>query len=55
MIAFILILLLIISVALAFWSLKRQQKVKEIDFVNRELKKKRVIFDHSSSSDESEE
>ena len=55
MIAFFLILLLFIAIALAFWSLKRQQKVKEIDFVNRELKKKRVIYHHSSSSEESEE
>lgn len=55
MVAFFLIFLLVIAVAMAFWSLKRQQKVKEIDFVNRELKKKRVIYHHSSSSDESEE
>lgn len=55
MLVFSLIFLLAVAIAMAFWSLKRQRKVKEIDFVNRELKKKRVIYHYSSSSDESEE
>jgi len=47
----VLLLLLLISILLAIWSLTKQRKVKEVEFVNRELKKRRVIFDHSSSSD----
>lgn len=50
---FVLIIILFISFLLALWSFSKQKKSKEVDFVNRELKKKRVIYHHSSSSDES--
>ncbi|HWY78994.1 MAG TPA: hypothetical protein VNW29_01425 [Candidatus Sulfotelmatobacter sp.] len=49
---FILLLFFIIAILMAFWSLKKQKMGKEIEFVNKELKKKRVIYDYSSSSSE---
>ena len=54
MIAIIFIILFIISFFLAILSLRKQKKIDELDFVNRELKKKRVIYDYSSSEEESE-
>jgi hypothetical protein len=53
MLYLILFILLILSILLAFWSLSKQKKLKEMEFVTKELKKKRVIYDHSSSSEES--
>lgn len=54
MIVVVFIILLLISLFLAVLSLRKQKKVDELDFVNRELKKKRVIYDYSSSEEESE-
>ena len=53
MIVEVLVLFLLLSIGLSFYSLKKLEHDKEIAFVNNELKKKRVIFDHSASSDES--
>ncbi len=51
---FIVFILFLFALGFALISLSRQKrKIKEVDFVNRELKKKRVIFHHSSSSEES--
>jgi preprotein translocase subunit YajC len=41
----ILLLLLLIAFSLAFLSLPREKNTKEVQFVNRELKKGRVIYD----------
>jgi len=50
----ILFIILIFSFFLAVVSLyKQKKKVKEVEFVNRELKRKRVIYHHSSSSEKS--
>ncbi len=49
----ILVFLFIISFLLALWSFFKQEKPKEVEFVNRELKKKRVIYHHSSSDESS--
>lgn len=41
----------IIAVAWAFWSLRKQKNIEELKHVNRELKKKKVIYDYSSSEE----
>lgn len=41
---YIIIVLLIISVLMAFWSLFKQNKLEGIKEVKKELKRKRVIF-----------
>jgi len=40
----IIILLAIISILWALWSLRKQTKLDELQGVKKELKKKRVIF-----------
>jgi len=55
MIFIILFLFFLISIILAYWSLLKQKKLKELEYVQGELKKKKVIYHHSSSSEESEE
>lgn len=51
---FVILLLLLLSIILAVFSLiKQKQKLKELDYVDKELKKKRVIY-HQSSKAKSE-
>lgn len=49
MIYFIIIGLAILSIVMALWSLQKQKKLDELKVVKKELKKGRVIFNHSSS------
>lgn len=46
----VLIVLFLISVALSFWSLKKEGLKKELMEVKNKLKKGRVIFQSSGSS-----
>lgn len=48
MIYLIAVSILIVSVLMALWSLKKQKKIEEVKVVKKELKKGRVIFNQSS-------
>jgi hypothetical protein len=51
MIYYIIVFLLLISILLALWSLKRQGELQELKTVKKDLKKSRIIFAYSSSSE----
>jgi hypothetical protein len=44
---FIIIILALISIILALWSIYRQTKIDEIARISKELKKKRVVYQHA--------
>ena len=49
---FVVIVIFIISVGLALWSLRQQNKLEEIRKIKKELKNSRVIYQRDSSLEE---
>lgn len=50
MFIYVVLIILVLSIALSFWSLKNLNAKKEVDEVKSKLKKGKVLFQSSGSS-----